>query len=117
MAADETAKARQGGSSEEQEGSSREKKQQPVKRPMRKIKFMNNEDPSADLAFTFVTKDGQPERYRFFPGFEYEVPADVVRHLNSLAFPVYQEEIDQITGQTTHKQVGSFNRFSCHPVE
>ena len=86
-------------------------------RPMRKIKFMNNEEPSADLEFTFVRKDGTMEQYRLFPGYEYNLPADVVKHLNSLVYPVYNTELDRITGQIYHKQVGTFNRFSCHPVE
>lgn len=83
----------------------------------RKIKFMNNEDPDVDLAFTYVSKDDVAENYHLYPGYEYELPAGVVKHLNNLAYPVYKTEQDSNTGQIIHKQVGSFNRFSCHPVE
>jgi len=86
-------------------------------RKMRKIKFMNNEDPEVDLAFTFITKNGTSETYRLYPGYEYELPTDVINHLNSLAYPVYQTQIDSETQQIVHKQVGSHNRFSCHPME
>lgn len=107
-----------------------EKKQQPgrppkkddnskpaAERPTRKIKFMNNEDPEMDLEFTFVTKDGTSETYRLYPGYEYELPVDVIKHLNSRVQPVYQTEQDPNTGQIVHKQAGTHNRFSCHPVE
>lgn len=90
---------------------------QDVKRPKRRIKFMNNEDPEMDVTFTFVTKDWGSETYRLWPGYEYELPEDVIRHLNSLAYPVYQAVQDPVTGQIVHKQVGTHNRFSCHPVE
>jgi hypothetical protein len=84
---------------------------------MRKIKFINNEDPDMDVTFTYVGDDLVPETYRLYPGLEYELPDYIVRHLNSLSYPLYQPVEDPVTGMITHKQVGSLNRFSCHPVE
>jgi len=83
----------------------------------RRIKFINNEDPEMDVTFTYVGADLKPETYRLFPGLEYELPDHIVKHLNSLSYPVYQPVRDPVTGMIRHEQVGSINRFSCHPVE
>jgi hypothetical protein len=83
----------------------------------RKVKFINNEDPDADVTFTYVSADLKSETYRLFPGLEYELPDYIVKHLNSLSYPIYQPVEDPVTGMVQHKQVGSINRFSCHPVE
>ena len=84
---------------------------------MRRIKFINNEDPEMDVTFTYVGADQKSETYRLFPGLEYELPDHIVKHLNSLSYPVYQPVRDPVTGMIRHEQVGSINRFSCLPVE
>jgi hypothetical protein len=93
------------------------KRGRPAKTVMRKVKFINNEDPDADVTFTYVGADLKPETYRLFPGLEYELPDYIVKHLNSLSYPIYQPVEDPITGMLKHTPVGSINRFSCHPVE
>jgi hypothetical protein len=89
----------------------------PTKRQTMKVKFLNNEDPDLDLAFSFQGKDmDQPERYHLYPGQVYELPKDVIDHLNSQEYPIYRAELDQQTGQVRHTRSGSFNRFTCHPM-
>jgi len=94
-------------------------KEQPkaTQREVRRVKFMNNEDPDLDVTFSFQGKNmSEPEQYRLYPGQEYDLPKDVIEHLNNQAYPIYRTEPDPVTGQTKHVRTGMFNRFTCHPV-
>jgi hypothetical protein len=92
--------------------------QEKPRRRTRKIKFMNNEDPNVDLAFSYRPKGvDEPESYRLFPGYVYELPVDVIEHLNNQTYPIYSTQLDPNTGQIQHVRQGSYNRFTCHPVE
>ncbi len=90
-----------------------ETKQQVEK--MLKVKFLNIEDGEEDITFSYG-KRGKVKLYRLHPGYTYELPEDVVNHLNNVTKPVYKLEEDQY-GNTKHVQAGETNRFSCVPVK
>ena len=81
------------------------------------VKFQRFEQPENVLKATMRTKDiswtGQLK-----PGCTYELPLHVVKFLNGLATPIFQEV--KIPGEgddrTETKQVGERSRFSCHQV-
>jgi hypothetical protein len=85
-------------------------------KPMLKVKFLNNDDPDLDLAFSYQPAGGQMEKYHLFPGYEYELPRHIVEYLNNQAYPVYQTQVDEKSGQVFHQHVGNRNRFTCHPL-
>lgn len=85
--------------------------------PMRKVKFLNNDDPDLDLAFSFQPPGGDMEKYDLHPGYEYELPRYIVEHLNSLSYPVYTTQVDGQSGQAYHQRAGNRNRFTCHPLQ
>jgi hypothetical protein len=85
-------------------------------KPMLRVKFLNNDDPDLDLAFSYQPAGGQMEKYHLFPGYEYELPRHIVEYLNNQAYPVYQTQVDEKSGQVFHQHVGNRNRFTCHPL-
>lgn len=90
-------------------------------RDMIKVRFINNESPGVDVQFTYKPP-GTPanqvgEHYHLYPSRTYDLPVDVVDHLNSLGYPVYTMEMDEESKQMVSKPTGFFNRFTCHPTE
>lgn len=79
--------------------------------PTMRVKFMNNEGgTTAPLDFVY-----QGKAYHLAPGKEYDLPLDVVNHLNSLSYPIYEDREDE-HGNMRSVKVGTMNRFTCHPV-
>jgi hypothetical protein len=76
-----------------------------------KIKFQHAENPGKDVEF-FV--NGQ--FYHLMDGQEVKLPVSVVRHLNSLKYPIY-DFVDDGGGRMNAKQVGERNRFNCIQLE
>jgi len=82
-----------------------------VTEPKVKIKFQHAENPGNDVEF-FV--DGT--YYHLMDGQEIKLPVSVIRHLNSLKYPVY-DYIDDSKGKMRVKMVGEKNRFNCIQLE
>ncbi|MDY0373586.1 MAG: hypothetical protein RBQ86_05675 [Candidatus Izemoplasmatales bacterium] len=78
---------------------------------MVKVKFQHAENPSKDVEF-YV--DGK--KYALKDGEEARLPVSVVRHLNSLKYPIY-DFVDDGSGKMVNKQVGERNRFNCIQLE
>ena len=81
------------------------------KRKLVRVKFINNEDPKQILQCTI-----NGEYYELRNGQEYDLPIDVINHLNSVAIPIYEYVKDEEAGQMVSEKVGERNRFSCVPV-
>lgn len=82
-----------------------------------RVRFYNNEFPEVALDFTFVSDKGKIYRYHLEPGKVYNLPKEVVDHLNSLSYPRYKLYEDKETGQVYSKQVGERKRFTLVPEE
>lgn len=85
---------------------------------MVRVKFQRFDQPANILKVILRNKDihwtGQLK-----PGRVYDLPLPVVRFLNGLATPIFQEVKSEEGGQhiTETKQVGELNRFSCHMMD
>jgi len=83
-----------------------------------KVKFINNDQLGLPLDFSYMgPRDKEPRRYHLESGRVYELPKDVVKHLNSLSYPVYEMRTDSETGGMKSMVIGRQNRFVCLPVE
>ena len=78
-----------------------------------RIQFMNNETPGVDVSFNYEGRHFGPLE----DGQEYDLPQNVVRHLNSLSTPRMEYRADPATGQMKSLSIGTVHRFSCHPVD
>jgi len=82
------------------------------------VQFMNLEDPNVPLEFTFMRKNQKtPHKYKLFSGRTYTLPVDVIDHLNSKAYPIYENKWNAEEQQYNSVQVGMKPRFTCHPVQ
>lgn len=83
-----------------------------------KVKFQRFDQPENVLKVRCLTKEID-WRGQLKPGQTYELPLPVVRFLNRLATPIFQEiKInDGSDTKTETVQVGERNRFSCHLLD
>lgn len=77
-----------------------------------RVKFINVESPGKDLEFNLGCK----KNYHLLDGKSYDLEENVVEHLNSLGYPIYEDVIDPDTKQPHSVQKGFRNRFSVVPV-
>jgi hypothetical protein len=98
--------------------------------PIYQVKVQNVETPGAPIEFTIGPKTMQsyPEGVciSMADGGAYDLPVDIVEHLNSLATPIMAwvylrgEETDAMSGEPKEgwvsRRVGSKNRFAVTPV-
>ena len=75
------------------------------------VKFTNVETPGAGVEFTY-----QGRGFELEDGKTYDLPEDVVHHLNSLSTPRYGWVMDPETQQKVSRKVGVNSRFSCVPI-
>lgn len=61
-------------------------------KPMRRVKFLNNEDGNVDIAFSYQPKGGEAEGYHLLHGVEYQLPDYIIAYINELAYPMYEIE-------------------------
>lgn len=88
-----------------------------VKEPLVKFQFSNNEDPpTRDKESPLVKFNKDGIFYEVQHGKVYEFPESVVKHLNSLRYPIYQDKKDPQTGAIKSVQSSWYYRFSCMPV-
>lgn len=79
-----------------------------------KVKFQRMDQPENVLKFRVrnreISWDGQLK-----PGCTYDLPAPVIKHLNKLSIPKFEEvQINDGSGTRTEtKQTGEINRFAC----
>lgn len=114
--------------------------------PMMVVKFINVQDPGHSVAFDLgvpVVKDvvvtdsknkpiiddstgevktrkikvNEFEHYHLRDQRVYRLPERVVKHLNSLQYPVYENQVDEETKQMVSRQIGWTNRFAITPVD
>jgi hypothetical protein len=78
-----------------------------AKEPKVRIKFQHAENPGKDVEF-----NAEGQYYHLKDGEEVSLPISVVRHLNSLKYPIYDYGDD---GKI--KQAGERNRFNCIQLE
>lgn len=85
--------------------------------PKIKVKFQRFDQPENILKVKLRSKDIDWEG-QLKPGCTYELPIPVVRFLNRLAVPIF-EQVKVNEGDTVYetKQVGERNRFSCQAVD
>ncbi len=57
--------------------------------PMRKIIFLNQRDPGIPLEFHYHSKNHPLKPYKLLHGHEYDLPVEVIEHLESCNEPVY----------------------------
>jgi hypothetical protein len=85
--------------------------------PKMKIQFHNNEDPpSAGHPSPIVEFIYEGVKYELRHGEIYNLPEEVVSHLNSLSTPVYGDQHDPISGLLRSVKVSDVLRFMCLPV-
>ncbi|MBI5844756.1 MAG: hypothetical protein HZB23_08840 [Deltaproteobacteria bacterium] len=76
--------------------------------PLIMVKFVNIESPGVDIRFNYQGKDYGP----LSDGEVYELPREVVKHLNGLSTPRLEYRIDPATGQARSAMTGRLNRFA-----
>ena len=77
-----------------------------------RVKFMNVESPGVDIRFNFEGVNYGPLE----DGEIYELPEEVVDHLNSLSTPRMEYRPDPATGQAKSVMTGRNHRFSLVPA-
>jgi hypothetical protein len=84
------------------------------------VVFRNLEQAGARLDFSFgdVPKEKKKKvmTYHLEDGYEYDLPLEVIDHLNGLTVPIYDFRDDPETGRKKSVKVGDRPRFSCVPV-
>ncbi len=75
---------------------------------MKRIRFQNLENPGQDLEFNKQLVD-----YHLCDGQAYNLPEEVVTHLNGISMPRYEFRPNPETGVLETKIVGRIPRFSC----
>lgn len=82
------------------------------------IKFQRFDQPENVLKTRVLTKDID-WRGELKPGCVYDLPIPVIKFLNKLSVPIFQEVKVEGEGQTKTetKQVGERSRFSCQLLE
>lgn len=95
--------------------------------PVFRVRVSNVESPGHPIEFTIGPKTMKSipsgEKFHLIDGGIYDLPVDVVQHLNSCAVPkmewVYSTEPDIRTGEPrmgiVSQRVGQLNRFSVMP--
>lgn len=56
---------------------------------MRRIQFLNGRDPGQELMFHYHTKTHPLKHYTLFHGKEYDLPVEIIEHLESCAEKQY----------------------------
>ncbi len=83
---------------------------------MRKIQFLNGRDPGHELMFHYHSKTHPLKHYTLYHGAEYDLPVEVIEHLESCAEPVYAYR----QGQSGHPEMyrkSSKYIFQCKTVK
>jgi hypothetical protein len=57
--------------------------------PMRRVQFINGRDPGCELMFHYHTKTHPLKHYTLFHGKEYDLPIEVIEHLENCAEKQY----------------------------
>ncbi len=83
-----------------------------------KVKFQRFDQPENVLKVRMRTKEID-WRGQLKPGKVYDLPLPVIKFLNNLAVPIFEECKIEGDGaiKTETRQVGERNRFSCHLLE
>lgn len=77
-----------------------------------KVSIRLGEGEPNPAEFTF-----QHKGYVLYNGKDYDLPIDVVEHLNNLKYPEYKLDVDQRTGQSRSLLTGYKHRFFCVPID
>lgn len=81
----------------------------------RKIQFVNQRDPGQELMFHYHSKTHPLKHYTLFHGKEYDLPVEVIEHLESCA----ESQYGYRTGHSGHPEMytkGFKYIFRCQPV-
>lgn len=75
--------------------------------PMERIVFINGRDPGCPHEFHYHSKTHYLKHYKLLHGFEYELPVEVIEHLENRRIPNYSYR----KGQDGHPEmyISSFN--------
>lgn len=87
----------------------------PVVPEMRRITFVNGRDPGQELMFHYHSKTHPLKHYTLFHGKEYDLPVEVIDHLENCAEKVYGYR----PGQSGHPEMYTKSLkyiFSCKTV-
>lgn len=82
---------------------------------VRRVVFVNGRDPGQELMFHYHTKTHPLKHYTLFHGKEYDLPAEVIDHLENCAERVYGYR----PGPSGHPEMYTKSLkyiFSCKPV-
>jgi hypothetical protein len=82
---------------------------------MKRIVFLNGRDPGQELMFSYHSKTCPMKRYTLFHGKEYELPEEVIDHLENCA----ENQYGYRAGPNGHPEMyvkGKKYVFSCKPV-
>lgn len=82
---------------------------------MRRIMFINGRDPGQELMFHYHSKTHPLKHYTLFHGKEYDLPVEVIDHLETRCEPVYGYRV----GVSGHPEMYTKSQkyiFSCKPV-
>ncbi|MFH2074246.1 MAG: hypothetical protein ABIJ57_02690 [Pseudomonadota bacterium] len=77
-----------------------------------RVKFTGIIDPQVPLEFNFEGRNFGP----YESGNVYEVPTNVVHHINSLEYPEYRDEVDTVTKMRRSVRTAGRQRFSMVPL-
>ena len=95
----------------------------------RRVVFSNLEQPSTEgrasppLEFCMnfhsyrLPRRAGEKNTALYDGQIYDLPIEVIRHLNGLSQTIWGTRNDPVTGATEHYPTGTRKRFSCVPVE
>lgn len=61
----------------------------------RKVVFVNQRDPGVMLEFHYRTKSHALQHFKLMDGETYELPEEIIAHLESCSIPIYGKEIEE----------------------
>lgn len=64
----------------------------------RRVQFINGRDPGCPLEFHYHTKTHPRKKYILFHGKDYDLPEEVISHLEDCAIPQYAYRVNPYSG-------------------
>ena len=83
----------------------------------RKIQFLNGRDPGPELMFHYSTKTHPLKHYTLFHGKEYDLPLEVIEHLENCKETQYANRISPESGRPEVYAKGHKYIFQCKSVK
>lgn len=77
----------------------------------RRVVFVNQRDPGVMMSFHYKSKTHALKHYDLVPGVEYDLPVEVIEHVENCGYPLYGKE-EMINGMQKRPVIGYKYHFA-----